>query len=211
MKTVEFKGAVREKLGKSASAELRKQELVPCVLYGGEEPIHFSTHTLSFKELIYTPDTYLVKIDLDGKNVEAILQDAQFDPVSDDIIHADFIQVIEGKPVVVNIPVKTVGRAKGVLAGGALSLVLRKLKVRGLVNQLPEYIEIDMTPIKLGGSYKVKDVKLAEGVEILNAPSAVIAGVKVTRTARLGGGEEDEEEEGAEEGATETPAAEASE
>lgn len=206
MKTVELKGAVREKLGKSASAALRKEELVPCVLYGGETPIHFSAHKLSFKELIYTPDAYLVKMDLDGKKVEAILQDAQFDPVSDDIIHADFIQVIEGRPVIVNIPVKTVGRSKGVLAGGALSLILRKLKVKGQVAHLPEVIEIDMTNIGLGGSYKVKDVSLPEGVEILNAPTSVIAGVKVTRTARLGDAGEEEGEEATEEAAAEESA-----
>jgi len=185
MKTLEIKGNVREQIGKNSSADLRKEGLVPSVLYGGDAPIHFSTPLFSFKQLVYTPDAYLVKLDIDGKSYDAILQDAQFHPVSEDIIHSDFLAISKDSPVTIQIPVKTFGRSKGVLAGGGLSIIIRKLKVRAIPANLPDVIMVDMTDIDLGGAFKVKDLVLPEGVVALNQPNSVIAGVKVTRTARL--------------------------
>lgn len=185
MKSVELKGQVRENLGKTASASLRKEGLVPCVLYGNGDPIHFSTPSSSFKSLIYTPDAHLVVLNIAGKKYDAILQDSQFDFVSDELTHADFKAISQEEPVTILIPVKTVGKCKGVLAGGNLSIIIRKLKVKALPKNLPDYIEVDMTEVDLGGSYKVKSLVLPEGVEVLNSPDAVVAGVKITRTARL--------------------------
>ena len=185
MKSVELKGQVREKLGKTASASLRKEGLVPCVLYGNGEPIHFSAPSISFKNLIYTPDAHLVVLDIAGKKHDAILQDSQFNFVSDELTHADFKAISQEEQVTILIPVKTVGKCKGVLAGGNLSIIIRKLKVKALPKNLPDYIEVDMTNIDLGGSFKVKSLNLPEGVEVLNSPEAVVAGVKITRTARL--------------------------
>lgn len=185
MKTLEIKGNLREKVGKNSSAELRKEGQVPSVLYGGKAPIHFSTPLVSFKQLVYTPDAYLVSLDIDGKSHDAILQDAQYHPVSDEITHADFLAISKDSSVTIQIPVKTFGRSKGVLAGGGLSIILRKLKVKAIPANLPDVIMVDMTEIDLGGAFKVRDLQLPEGVEVLNQPNSVIAGVKVTRTARL--------------------------
>lgn len=203
MNTVEVKGALRSELGKPEAKKLRKEGQVPCVLYGTENPIHFSTETNSFKKLVYTPDAYLVKLDIDGKTYDAILQDSQYHPVSDAIIHADFLVISENKPVVIEIPVQTTGSSKGVIAGGRLSVNLRTVKIKALPSVLPDVVEVDITNLKIGDSVKIKNLKLAEGVEALNNENSVVVAVKTTRVSRSGGGLEDEEEaeESTEEGA----------
>lgn len=207
MNTVEVKGALRQNLGKPEAKRLRKEEKVPCVLYGIETPVHFSTPVNSFKKLVYTPDAYLVKIDVDGTSYDAILQDAQYHPVSDEIIHADFLKISDDKPVTIEIPVTTSGNSVGVIAGGRLTTNLRSLKVKALPSKLPDVIDIDVTNIELGETIKVHEVALGEGVVALNAANAVVVAVKTTRVSRsaddaLEGGVE----EGAEEAATEEAA-----
>ena len=204
MKTVQIKGEARLNVGKKDAAALRASGNVPSVLYGGEAPVHFSADKKSFNQIIYTPDAYLVDIEIAGKNYTAILKDTQFDVVSDEIIHADFLLAPAGKPVTLEIPVVTSGVAKGVEAGGKLQIILRKIKVKGPADKLPDSISVDMTEVELGGSVQVKAIPSIEGVEILNLPGAVVARVQVTRSSRMG----DDEAEGVTEGATEEAAAE---
>lgn len=192
MKTVQIKGEARENLGKKYAAQARANGNVPCVLYGGETPVHFSAPDASFKQLIYTPDAYVAEIEVAGNKVNAILKDSQFDPVSDKLTHADFLLAPADKPVVVEIPVKTVGVAPGVLGGGSLQTILRKIKVRGSIESIPETIDVDVNGIELGEAVQVKDLPVVEGFEILNAPGAVVARVQITRNARMAANEEEE-------------------
>lgn len=193
MKTVQIKGEAREKLGKKYAAQARANGNVPCVLYGGETPVHFSAPDASFKQLIYTPDAYVTEIEIAGNKVNAILKDSQFDPVSDKLTHADFLLAPADKPVVVEIPVKTVGVSPGVLSGGSLQTILRKIKVKGSIESIPETIDVDVNTIELGESVQIKDIPVVEGFDILNAPGAVVARVQVTRNARMAANEEEEE------------------
>ena len=202
MKTVQIKGEARLNVGKKDAAALRASGNVPSVLYGGEAPVHFSADKKSFNQIIYTPDAYLVDLEIAGKNYTAILKDTQFDVVSDEIIHADFLLAPVGKPVTLEIPVVTSGVAKGVEAGGKLQIILRKIKVKGPADKLPDSISVDMSEVELGGSVQVKSIPSIEGVEILNLPGAVVARVQVTRSSRMG----DDEAEGVTEGATEEAA-----
>ena len=192
MKTVQIKGEARENLGKKYAAQARANGNVPCVLYGGETPVHFSAPDASFKQLIYTPDAYVTEIEIAGNKVNAILKDSQFDPVSDKLTHADFLLAPADKPVVVEIPVKTVGVSPGVLSGGSLQTILRKIKVKGSIESIPETIDVDVNTIELGESVQIKDIPVVEGFDILNAPGAVVARVQVTRNARMAANEEEE-------------------
>lgn len=183
MKVFELKGEIRKELGKKATKQLRKEEKVPCVLYGGEENIHFVVDLKAFDKLLYTPNTYIVKLNLGGKEVQAVLRETQFNPVNDKAIHADFYQVFEDKAVAVNIPVKVSGLAKGVQAGGKLSVSMRKLMVKGLVKDLPDTLPVDVTNLELGKSIQVHQLNY-ENLELLNAKNAVVAQIRLTRAAR---------------------------
>ena len=202
MKTVQIKGEARLNVGKKDAALLRASGNVPSVLYGGEAPIHFSAEKKSFNQIIYTPDAYLVDLEIAGKTYTSILKDAQFDVVSDEIIHADFLLAPANKPVTIELPVVTTGNAKGVEDGGKLQIILRKIKVKGSADKLPDSISVDMTSVELGGSVQVKAIPAIEGVEILNLPGAVVARVQVTRSSRMA----EDESEGADEVATEEAA-----
>lgn len=184
MKTFELKGKVREDLGKKATKAVRVEEAVPCVLYGGEKNTHFTATSSDLRKLIYSPDVFLVNLDIDGKASKAIIKDLQFHPVTDKVLHIDFLEVSEKKPVVVEIPVKLTGLAEGVRAGGKLSLEMRKLKVKGIYTQIPESITVDVTSLGLGKSIQVGAVQAGSGLELLNAKNAVVAQVKLTRAAR---------------------------
>lgn len=190
MKTVQIQGEVRENIGKKDAAKVRANGGVPCVLYGGETPVHFSAPVAAFNKLLFTPDAYLVELTVDGKAVTAILKDTQFDPVSDVLIHADLLLAAEGKPVEIAVPVKTVGDPKGVIAGGKLQVVLRKLKVKGAADKLPDFIEVPVGDLELGGSVQVKAIAPIDGVQILTTAGAVVARVQVTRSARMAANEE---------------------
>jgi large subunit ribosomal protein L25 len=200
MKSVEIQGTLRTEVGSKYAQAERKAGNVPCVIYGGEAPVHFSAPILAFKSLVYTPEAKTATITVDGKTVEAVIQDMQFHPVTDALIHIDFIQLVEGKAVTMNIPVVLNGQARGVLNGGKLKMVLRTLSVRALPNEMPESIELNITNLRIGKSIRVSDVVPA-GFEILNADTAVIVTIKKARGAV---DDDDEDEEGAaEEGGAE--------
>ena len=202
MKSVEIQGNERTNFGSKYAQLERKAGNVPCVIYGGEAPIHFSAPTLAFKGLVYTAEAKTAKITVGGSTVEAVIQDLQFHPVTDQLIHIDFIQLVEGKPVTMDIPVVLHGQALGVLNGGKLKMVLRTLSVRALPNEMPESIELNITNLRIGKSIRVSDVVPA-GYEILNADTAVIVTIKKAR----GAVDDDEDEEGAaEEGGAEAAA-----
>lgn len=206
MKTVEIKGNLRENLGKPGSKQLRKEEKVPCVLYGTDAPVHFSAELNSFKKLVYSPDAYIAKLDIDGTSYEAIIQDAQFHPVSDKLIHADFLVATKDKPVTMRIPVATTGVAIGVMNGGRLVLSIRAVRLKGLYTALPEVISIDITKLNIGQAVKIGELDLPEGVETVADDSAVVVTVKTTRvavTVDAGDDEVAEGEEGAEAAAEE--------
>jgi large subunit ribosomal protein L25 len=203
MKSVEIQGTLRTEVGSKYAQAERKSGNVPCVIYGGEAPVHFSAPALAFKPLVYTPEAKTATITVDGKTVEAVIQDMQFHPVTDALMHIDFIQLVDGKAVTMNIPVVLNGQARGVLNGGKLKMVLRTLSVRALPNELPDNIQLDITNLRIGKSIRVSDVVPA-GYEILNADTAVIVTVKKARGAM---DDEDEDEEGAaEEGGAEAAA-----
>ncbi len=145
MKSLEINGKVREVTGKKDSKKLRSQELVPCVLYGGEENVHFFAPFSEFRSLVYTPDVFIVNLNIDGKIHQSILQDMQWHPVEEQLVHADFLLINDKKPVKVELPVTIVGTAKGIKVGGKLKVNLRKIKVKGLVKDLPDAIRVDVT------------------------------------------------------------------
>lgn len=197
MKSVSLSGNKRTERGTTAARALRREEKVPCVIYGGKENIHFTVDEIPFSKIIHTPEVYFIDLDIDGTAVKAIIKDVQFHPVSDRPIHVDFLEVSEDKAVNVNIPVKIVGTSKGVLNGGKLRMVTRRLKVNGLPSALPESIELDITPLKIGQSIKVGAIEI-DGLKFLDSANAVVVAVKTSRVAVQA---DDEEEEGAEEGA----------
>lgn len=180
MKTVSLSGSLRANVGKADANALRVKGHVPCVIYGAGEQIHFSTDARSFKDIIYTPETSIVEIDVDGKTYKTVLQESQFHKVTDKLIHADFLQIVDGKPVTVHLPVKTVGQSEGVKAGGKLALKMRKLKVRGLINKLPERIELNIENLLIGKSISVGDLNL-DGIAILHPKNIAIVSVQTTR------------------------------
>jgi len=195
MKSVEIQGNVRTEVGSKFAKAERKAGNVPCVVYGGEAPIHFSAPTLAFRGLVYTAEAKTAKITVGDTTVEAVIQDIQFHPVTDQLMHIDFIQLVDGKAVTMNIPVVLHGQARGVLNGGKLKTILRQLSVRAVPGQFPESIDLDITNLRIGKSIRVSDVT-PEGFEILNADTAVIVTVKKARGAV--DEDEDEDEEGAE-------------
>jgi large subunit ribosomal protein L25 len=201
MKTFEIKGSMRQDLGKKESKDLRKQGLVPCVMYGGEKNLHFSAHENQFKKLVYTPDVFLVKLEIDGQAFDAVMQDIQFHPVTDSIIHIDFVQIFEDRKVTVNLPVSLTGSSVGIRAGGKLRQRRRYLKVNGLIKDMPDRLEIDLTDLDIGDSLKIGDLSY-DNLEILDPPRAMVAGVVSSRLIAKGLREalpEEVEEEVAEE------------
>ena len=183
MKTFELSGSVRENIGKKSSKEYRKNNLVPCVLYGGKEVVHFTVEREAIRKLIYTPEVQLVNLTIDRKSQMTILKDMQFHPVSEQLLHADFYHIESGKPVVMDIPVVLEGLAEGVKAGGKLSLEMRKLKVKGLYKDFPEKLLLNIENLGLGKTMQVGDLHF-EGLELLNAKDNVVCAVKLTRAAR---------------------------
>ncbi|WP_372745167.1 50S ribosomal protein L25/general stress protein Ctc [Lutibacter sp.] len=209
MQSITIKGSQRESVGKVATKALRNAGKVPCVLYGGDKPLHFSADEVSFKPLVYTPNVYTATIELEGKTYNAILQDIQFHPVSDAILHVDFYQLFDDKLVTMNIPVRLVGNSPGVINGGSLRFAMRKLSVRALPADLPDFINADISKLRIG--HKLYVTALAnDSYSILHPDNTVVVQVRTARSAILTDEEEEEEgEEGAaEEGATEEAATE---
>ncbi len=213
MKSITIQGTKRESVGKKSTKALRDAELVPCVVYGGNEPLNFSTEEKSFKNLVYTPEAHTVSIEVDGQTIPAVLQDIQFHPITDKILHVDFYQLSEDKPVIMEVPVRITGRAKGVVSGGVLRQSFRKLKVKALPANLPDEIVVDVTPLRIGNKLYVAALK-NDNYTFMHPDNAVVAAVKMSRNAMKGGAaamdDEDEEEttEGAPEAATEETSAE---
>ena len=196
MQAITIKGSERESVGKVSTKALRNAEKVPCVLYGGEKPIHFSADEISFKGLVYTSNAHTVVIELEGHQpYEAVLQDIQFHPVTDRIMHIDFFQLFEDKLVNMNIPVRLEGNSPGVRNGGRLLFRKRKLTVRALPANLPDGIMVDISKLRIGGTISVGDVKTEE-YTFLHPDNTSIVQVKASRNAV--DDEEDDEEEGAE-------------
>ena len=200
MKSVALSGNKRAERGSSNAKSLRKEEKVPCVIYGGKENIHFTVNEIAFGKLVVTPEVFFIELDIDGTKYKSIIQSVQYHPVTDKPIHIDFLEVSEDKPVTIKLPIKLIGNARGVINGGKLRMVTRKLKVNGLPSALPEFIEIDISDLKIGQSIKVEQVNV-DGLTFLDAANAVVVAVKRSRVAVV---EDEEEEEGAEgeEGAT---------
>lgn len=185
MKTFDLTGQVRDDFGRKASKTYRREGFIPCVAYGGhgEENVNFVVKQGDVQKLIYTPEVYLVNLDLGETKLLSMVKEVQFHPVKDDVLHIDFQHVFEDKPVVIEIPVRLKGLAAGVKAGGKISLDARKLKVKALPANLPSELEVDVTDLKLGKSIQVGDLNF-EGLDILNAKNAVVCRVQLTRAAR---------------------------
>ena len=183
MQVFDLKGEVRNDLGKKATKAVRYAEKVPCVLYGGEANVHFAVLDKDLKKLLYTPNVYLVNLDLDGKSYGAVMRDIQFHPVKDNILHVDFYQIDEAKPIVMEVPVQLEGLAEGVKAGGKLALQMRKIKVKALYNVIPEKLTVNVAHLGLGKTVKVGELSF-EGLELISAKEAVVCAVKLTRAAR---------------------------
>jgi large subunit ribosomal protein L25 len=203
MKTIEIKGSLRTELGKKSSKNTRKAGNVPCVIYGKDQNIHFHAHENSFKNLIYTPDAHIVNLSLDGNDYKLVLQDVQFHPVTDKITHADFIEIVESKPIIINLPIRITGDSVGVKAGGKLRIKKRHLKVRGYANDIPEFLPIDITDVKIHQSVKVGDLSYDQ-IELIDPKITTVLTVATSRVVQK------EEAEGGE-GAAEKPAGESGE
>ncbi len=183
MKTLEVKAVKRAEFGKKAAKAFRREGLIPCVIYGGSEEIAFTVDTKEIKPLIYTPNSYIVELNFDGKIEKAVMREVQFHPVREQILHIDFYRVQEGKPVAISIPVRLSGTAEGVKIGGKLALSARKLMVKAMVDQLPDEIVVDVTPLQVGQTIFVGDLK-QENVTFVTPATTAVCAVRVTRASR---------------------------
>ena len=198
MKSITINGSQREGVGKKATKALRNAGQVPCVLYGGDQNVHFSAPELAFSKLVYTPNAHTVVIAIEnGETYDAVLQDIQFHPVTDRILHVDFYRLFEDKEIAMNIPVHVIGTSKGVLNGGILRKNRRKLRVKALPKNLPDFLEADITPLKIGGKLYVTALE-GEDYTILHSDNTVVVQIKTARAAVVEDEDEDELEEGAE-------------
>ncbi|TMM30636.1 50S ribosomal protein L25/general stress protein Ctc [Polaribacter aestuariivivens] len=202
MKSITIKGSKRESVGKVATKALRNAGMVPCVIYGGDKPMHFSAPELAFKKLVYTPNVYTATINVDGQEIAAILQDIQFHPVTDRIIHVDFYQLFDDKEVTMNIPVKLTGTSPGVLNGGSLRFTNRKLKVKALPANLPDFISADISKLKIGHKLVITSL-FNDDYTFMHPDNTVVVQVRTSRNASADDLGDDEEEETTEEGAAE--------
>lgn len=182
MKSITIKGSERESVGKAATRTIRNAGMVPCVLYGGNQPVHFTAEEIAFKNLVYTPNVHTVVIELAGGTYSAILQDIQFHPVSDKILHIDFYELKDDKEITMEVPVKITGTSPGVLAGGVLRLNLRKLKVRALPANLPDFVEANISELQMGNKLYVTKVPV-DNFKVLNPDNTVVAQVRISRAA----------------------------
>lgn len=184
MKTVEIIGYKRANLGKTSSQKLREDGLVPCVLYGGDNQIHFYSPMVLFRELVYTNEAHFVHINIEGEEFQAILQEVQFHPVSEIILHADFLRISEDRKVKMNIPVRLVGQAPGVAKGGTLVRKKASLKVGAFPKDMPDHIDVSVAELDFHHAIKVGDIK-AEGLEFFDPKHTAVAVVEVPRAAKM--------------------------
>jgi len=202
MKTTQLSGSLRANVGKKDAASLRNAGMVPCVLYGQGEQTHFSVKEVAMNKIIFSPDVFLVELEIEGKKTKGIVREVQQHPVKDTIQHVDFYELNEDKKVRVNLPVRTTGVAKGVLNGGRLNMAFRTLSCYGLAKDIPEAIVLDISPIRIGQGIKISEINMP-GVTFLDPAFAMVVSVKISRGAIDDEEEEEEEEgeEGTEEGA----------
>ena len=196
METIEIIGYKRANLGKKDSKKLREDGNVPCVIYGGDEQIHFHAPMILFRDLVYTPGANFVKLNIEGLEIDAILQDIQFHPVSEIILHADFLQLKDDKKIKMEIPVKIIGDSPGVQQGGKILMRIRKLSLMAYPKNMPSFVEVDISGLELGKSIKVEEL-LSENYDILNSPLVSVVSVNIPRV-KIEVEEEDEETEGEE-------------
>lgn len=199
MEIVAIKGQVRSDVGKKSSKAVRKEGLVPCVLYGTKEVIHFTIDPKSVKDLIYTPDFKLAEIDIDGTVYKTILKDKQFHPVSDAIVHLDFLALVEGQKVNIEVPVRFKGVSPGIKLGGKLQQNLRRVKIKSTPEQMVGDLTLDISKLKLGDAIRVRDIAAIDGVEIMSPAGTPVASVEIPRALKSADaaaeGEEEEEAE----------------
>ncbi len=193
MKSITIKGSKRESVGKVSTKALRNAGEVPCVIYGGDQPVHFSAEEKAFKNLVYTPNVYTAAIELDGQTFAAILQDIQFHPVSDKILHVDFYQLHDDKAVTMNIPVKLKGTSPGVLNGGSLRFTNRKLRVKAVPANLPDFIEADISKLKIGSKLYITEL-FNDDYTLMHPDNTVVVQVRTSRNAVVASEEEEEAE-----------------
>ena len=194
MKVAQLSGSPRANVGKKDAKALRDSGLVPCVLYGQGTQTHFSLPDIKVEKLVFNPDVFNIELDIDGKKTNAIIQEIQQNPITDKVMHIDFLELDSKKPVKVALPVRLTGASRGVLAGGRLMQVFRRLRVVGLPADLPEAIIIDITKLRIGQSIRVKDLE-NDGLSISEAKNAVVVSVKMARGASKAAEADDEDEE----------------
>ena len=200
MKTASLSGSLRESVGKKDADALRANNQIPGVLYGGAEQIHFSVSENQINKVVFNPDVFKIDLDIAGKKVECIIQDIQFHPVTDRVTHLDFLEILPGKPVKMDIPLRTTGQAVGVLNGGRLEVNYRRIPVRGIADALPESLSVDISDLDIGDNARVRDLTV-DGLEILLSESALLVACKRTRAAMSAESDlEGEEGEGGEGG-----------
>ena len=192
MKSISIKGSKRESVGKVATKALRNAGMVPCVIYGGENPIHFSAEEKAFTKLVFTPNVYTASLDIDGQKIAAVLQDIQFHPVTDKIIHVDFYQLFDDKEITMKIPVQLTGTSPGVLNGGSLRFTNRKLRVKALPANLPDFVTADISKLKIGSKLTVGSL-VTEGYTFIHPENTVVVQVRTSRNATVSDDEEEEE------------------
>lgn len=184
MQTVAIKGEERAEIGKKYTKAVRSAGKIPCVLYGKDEVVHFSTTSKDVKPIIYTPDFKIAEVEIGGKQYRCILKDVQFHPVSDVITHIDFLKLIDGHPVKVEVPVRFKGNSPGVKVGGKLIQQVRRIKIKTTPDKLVDELTLDISNLELGQSIRVRDIEAIEGIEIMNSPGIPVAQVEIPRALR---------------------------
>ena len=182
MNSVSLSGSLRENVGKKDAKKLRAQGLVPCVIYGNGREIRFYTEAKSFKTILFTPETYIIDFTIDGQVYRTILQDIQYHPLSDEVLHADFLEVTEEKPITVTLPVRTEGTSPGVMRGGKLKVRIPRLKVKGLIKDLPDFVIVNISELNVNQAIRVKDLSI-ENVTPLVAANNIVCDVKAKKSA----------------------------
>ena len=182
MNSVSLSGSLRENVGKKDAKKLRAQGLVPCVIYGNGREVRFYTEAKSFKTILFTPETYIIDFTIDGQVYRTILQDIQYHPLSDEVLHADFLEVTEEKPITVTLPVRTEGTSPGVMRGGKLKVRIPRLKVKGLIKDLPDFVMVNISELNVNQAIRVKDLVI-ENVTPLVAANNIVCDVKAKKSA----------------------------
>ena len=196
MKSITIKGSERENVGKKATKAVRDAGMVPCVIYGGNQPVHFIADERAFKDLVYTPNAHTVVVELNGTSYNVIMQDIQFHPVSDKILHIDFFQLSDDKEIIMEVPVKVTGTSPGVLLGGVLRLNQRRLKVKALPKNLPDFVEANISELQMGNKLYVTKIE-TNNFKLMHPDNTVVCQVRISRAAMKAAQEAAKAEKGA--------------